>query len=138
MSTQYRIHSKSFGLHLENLANGLILPLINAFNRAAKVRGQYAYYSNCSIKEDWPKKKCFYLNVYNDSFDVDINKLKSIFSNAYYEIFLPLNTIREIKINITFSDYYFDEYNQYCRDIIIGDEFFYHHHGDAIRWHLGK
>ena len=86
MSTQYRIHSKAFGLHFEKLANGLILPLVNAFNSAAKVRGQYAYYTNCSIKEDWPKKKCFYLKVYDDSFDVDVNRdIQLMASNALRE-----------------------------------------------------
>lgn len=138
MPVQYRIHSQSFGLHFEKLANGLILPLINAINQAAKVRGEYAYCSVCSIKEDWPKKKCFYITVYNDSFDVDINKLKTIFNIAYFEVFHLYNPTNDMKISIRFSDYYMDDYNQYCKDIIIDDEFFYSHLSDAIKWHFGR
>ena len=138
MSIQYRFHSRAFGLHLEKLANGLIFPLINAINQAAKVRGQYAYYAVCTIKEGWPKKKCFYITIYNDSFDVDENRLKSIFNEAYCEVFHLNNLTTDVKISLKFSDYYLDEHNQYCKDIIIGDEFFYLHHNDAIKWHFGR
>lgn len=91
MSTLYRIHSLSFGLHLEKLAFGLILPLANAINFAAKVRGQYAYYAICSRKCDWPKKNILYLKVYDDSYQIDTAKLSSIFNNAYHKIFCLCN-----------------------------------------------
>lgn len=132
MSTIYRIHSKSFGLHLGKLASGLILPFANAINFAARVSGQYAYYAVCSLKNDWPKKEILYLKVYNESFNVDENRLVNIFNHAYFDIFLPLVNPVEIKIAFSFSDYYIDEYNQYCKDIVVADEFFYQYHNGTL------
>lgn len=123
---------------MDKLANCLILPLINAINQAAKVKGQYAYYAVCSIREEWPKKKCCYITVYNDSYDINTDRLQLFFNTAYYEIFHLYNPNNDNNIAISYSDYYMDEYNQFCKDIILEDRFFYQYHGSAVKWHLGR